>query len=158
VITGLSLGHRELADADHWIRALAPAPEVACTHLVREPYPHVSISLDGLSTPAAADLPAAADFPAAAAAHGVSGRAVVFPGWAGLVGTVTAQTVLTTSAIEEIAVLGGGVLAPDDEIETRDFVRPVFLDRVLTLQVVPVVGGRWAPFEVPYPTPCCAAH
>ena len=154
MITGISLGHRELADADHWIRALAPAPEVACTHLLRAPHPHVAISL----SPAAALPPEATVSPAAAAAHGHSGRAVVFPGWAGLVGTVTAHTVLTTSAIEEIAVLGGGALSPDDEIETRDHVRPVYLDGVLTLQVTPVAGGRWAPFEVPDPTPCCQSH
>ncbi|GAA0812621.1 hypothetical protein [Spirilliplanes yamanashiensis] len=153
--TGLTLGHREPADADHWIRALAPAPEVACTHLLRTPQPHVAISL----SPATDALPPGATAsPAAAAAHGLSGRAVVFPGWAGLVGTVTAHTVLTTSAIEEIAVLGGGTLDPDDEIDTRDHVRPVYLDGVLTLQVTPVAGGRWAPFEVPDPTPCCAGH
>ena len=153
MIIGVDLGHRDLAAADHWIRGLDPAPRSATTHLVRTPSPHVAISLD---TAASVDLPPSAT---AVAAHGTSGRAVLFDGAASLVGTVTAGFILDTTAIEEIAVLGGGALAPDDEIETRDFVRPVYLDGVLTLQVTPVAGGRWAPFEVPNPTPCCGgAH
>ena len=42
---GVSLGHRQLSEADHWILSLASPPALACTHLVKQPYPHVAISL-----------------------------------------------------------------------------------------------------------------
>jgi hypothetical protein len=160
MIVGISLGHRELRQADGWIAALRPVPEHACTHLVRDPYPHVAISLavgpDTVLPEVAPDLrPAAA---AAAAAHGRSGRAVRYPGVDRLVGVVTVAEILGGADIEEIAVLGGGTVGPDDEIVTRDFVRPQWVDGVLTLLVQPTAGGRYVPFEVADPTPCCAAH
>ena len=41
----VSFGHRTLAEADHWIQSLDPAPVLACKHLVSTPYPQVTISL-----------------------------------------------------------------------------------------------------------------
>ena len=41
---------------------------------------------------------------------------------------------------------------------TREFCRPVYEAGALVLLVLPAGPGRVAPFEVPDPTPCCAAH
>ena len=47
---------------------------------------------------------------------------------------------------------------PAQLVDTRDFVRPHWIDGVLTLVTMPAAGDRLAPFEVPNPTPCCADH
>jgi hypothetical protein len=160
MIVGVSLGHHDVAQADRWIQALDPAPGHACTHLVQQPRPHVAVSIavaPGAAAPAsdpAFDVAAAA----AAAAHGVSGRAVRYAGVDRLVGVVTVADVLAVSAIEEIVVVGGGAVDPGDEIATGDFVRPHWVNGVLTLHVTPAAQSRYTPFEVPRPTPCCADH
>jgi len=154
---GVSLGHRELADADHWILSLTPAPVLACTHLVREPFPHVAISLVGgpVPLPATEDsLQSAAD----TAAAGGLGRAVVFPGVEHLIGTLSVAEVLASSAIDEVVVLGGESPAPEMLVATGDFVRPQYRAGRLILTTMPAVDGRLVPFESRNPTPCCAAH
>ena len=55
-------------------------------------------------------------------------------------------------------MLGGGLLPPAAMLLTRDFCRPVYEAGALVLHVLPAGPGRVAPFEVPNPTPCCAAH
>jgi len=202
-VIGVSLGHRELAEADHWILSLLPAPVLACTHLVREPFPHVAISLVGAAStasPATASPatgptttgptttgPAAAVPEAAAggsggslaalpgvdaaleaqpalraaadlAAAGQSGRAVIFPGVASLVGTLSVADVLALSAIDRIEILGGEVPDPDALVETNDFIRPQYRAGQLVLTAMPAADGRLVPFESRTPTPCCAAH
>jgi hypothetical protein len=159
-VVGVDLGHADVARAEHWIRALDPAPVLACTHLVREPYPHVAISLTVAADAALEPTPEALRPVAAAVAagHGSTGRAVVYDGVPHLVGTVSVADLLAWSAVEEVALLGGGAVGPDDLIVTRDFVRPQFHDGVLTLLVAPAVDGTFVPFEVPDPTPCCADH
>ncbi|MDR7278588.1 hypothetical protein [Catenuloplanes atrovinosus] len=164
---GLSLGHATDPDAEHWLSdhlpaALAVPGLVACTHNVPSPYPHVALSF---AAPEHVDLPetdpelrAAADEAAARHRDRVSGRAVIFPGVEALTGTLTAAEILELSAIERVAVLGGADAAPDAVVETRDFVRPLIRSGRLELVLVPIVGGRFAPFEVPNPTPCCADH
>jgi hypothetical protein len=154
-VVGVSLGHRELSEADHWILALDPPPVLACTHLVRAPFPHVAISLVGagpVSSPA--ELRGAADL----AVAGRSGRAVVFPGVEHLTGALTVAAVLAASAIDEIRVLGGEHPDPSTVLETGDFVRPQFQAGRLILTAMPAAGGRLVPFESRHPTPCCAAH
>ncbi|MER5787248.1 hypothetical protein [Streptomyces sp. NPDC001980] len=96
----------------------------------------------------------------AAAAPPASGRAVAYPGVAHLTGTVTVADLLDRTAVERLVVLGApdAELPPDSEVLTQDHVRPEWRDGVLTLALVPAVGGRLAPFEVPNPTPCCADH
>ena len=158
-VHGVSLGHRGLAEADHWIRSLAPPPVLACTHLVRVPFPHVAISLVG-PHPAADAAPSAPELleAAALAATGGSGRAVIFPGVQRLVGVLTVGEVLALSAIDRIEVLGG---EPPDEstpLDTGDFVRPQWRDGELVLTVTPAAGGRLVPFESQHPTACCAGH
>jgi hypothetical protein len=145
---GVSLGPRELAEADHWILALDPPPVWASTHLVRTPDPQVAISVS--TEPAA---PEAAD-----QAAGTGGRAVLFPGSDRLVGVLTVDEVITLSAIDRVEILGGAPAHPTTEIDTRDFVRPHWRAGALVLTTTPAAGGRLVPFESPTPTPCCAGH
>ncbi|MCY1141785.1 hypothetical protein OWR29_27635 [Actinoplanes sp. Pm04-4] len=151
---GVSLGHREVSAADHWILSLDPVPSLACTHLVGSPFPHVAISLVGGFGETPAELQAAAD----EAASGKFGRAVVFGGSSELTGTLTVQEVLDRSAIDRVEVLGSGVADPALKLDTRDFVRPQFRDGELVLVTMPAVGGTLVPFETRDPTPCCADH
>jgi hypothetical protein len=130
------LGHRDVAAAEHWIASLDPAPPLACTHLVREPRPHVTVTLDATD----------------------GGRAVRFPGVDELVGTLPVGEVLARSAIDLVEVLGGGPADPGTLLQTDDFVRPVWRGGELVLVTTPAAGGRLAPFERRHPTPCCAAH
>ncbi|MER7892349.1 hypothetical protein ABTX15_21255 [Micromonospora sp. NPDC094482] len=170
MILGLSLGHRTVREAEHWLAAhvvpLDLADLVACTHLVAAPYPHVALSV---AVPAATDrlaglpstppeLRTAAE--RAAAEHGErrSGRAVRYPGVDRLVGRLTVGEVLANSAIERVVVLGGATAGPELPLDTRDFVRPQWRDGELVLVVMPHHTGAVAPFEVADPTPCCADH
>jgi hypothetical protein len=178
-VVGVSLGHRELSEADHWILSLSPRPVLARTHLVSSPYRHVAISLnaaagsaaagsaaagsaagspDGLRVPASAVTPAELSAAADAAAADQAGRAVLFPGWDALVGILTVEAVLASSAIDRVEVLGGGPASPSAEVDTRDFVRPIYRGGELVLVTTPAAGGRLVPFESPNPTPCCADH
>ena len=95
---------------------------------------------------------------ATARAAGTDGRAVRFPGIELLTGTVPVADVLAGTAIDEVRVLAGGLLPPAAMLLTRDFCRPVYEAGALVLHVLPAGPGRVAPFEVPNPTPCCAAH
>jgi hypothetical protein len=152
---GISLGHRSVAEADHWIRSLGPAPALVCTHLVTEPFRHVAISVD--SPPAYTSAPSLT--PAAAAAGaGRSGRAVIFAGVSELVGELTVSQVLELSAIDRVEVLGGGHAPVSAILDTRDFVRPQFRAGKLVLTTMPASGGVLVPFETRDPTPCCAEH
>jgi hypothetical protein len=159
-VVGVSLGHRELSEADHWILSLTPAPVLACTHLVREPFPHVAVSLVDTSSSRSgvAETPPALQAAADLAAGLESGRAVIFPGAENLIGTLRVADVLALSAIERIDVLGGELAAPEMLLETHDFVRPQYRAGQLVLTAVPSAGGRLVPFEIRHPTPCCAAH
>jgi hypothetical protein len=154
-IVGVSLGHVTLAEADHWIQSLTPAPVLACTHLLSEPYPHVAISLltaHSFETPP--DLAAAAS----TAAAGQFGRAVRFPGVERLTGSLTVSEILQRSSIARVEVLGSGPATPDTVVETGDFVRPQFRNGELILVTTPAAGGTLVPFETRTPTPCCTDH
>jgi hypothetical protein len=153
-VLGVSLGHREVGAADHWILSLDPAPSLACTHLVRTPFPHVAISLVGASASTPTEFQAAAD----EAATGKFGRAVVFPGSPDLTGTLTVGEVLSRSAIDRVEVLGSGPADEALKLDTRDFVRPQFRGDDLVLVTMPAAGGLLVPFETRDPTPCCADH
>ncbi|WP_328466480.1 hypothetical protein OHA21_46370 [Actinoplanes sp. NBC_00393] len=154
-IIGVSLGHRTLAEADHWIQSLQPAPVLACTHLVSVPYPHVAISLLTTSSfRTEPSLAAAAD----AASSGQTGRAVRFPGVERLTGELTVSEILQRSSISRVEVLGSGPADPSTVVETGDFVRPQFRGGELVLVATPAAGGRLVPFERREPTPCCADH
>jgi hypothetical protein len=153
--TGVSLGHREVSAADHWILALDPAPALACTHLVQTPFPHVAISVVAAST---YETPAEFQAGADAARAGKFGRAVIFPGSSGLTGELTVASLLERTAIDRVEVLGSGVAPDDAVVDTRDFVRPQFRGDDLVLMTMPAAGGVLVPFETRDPTPCCADH
>jgi hypothetical protein len=125
-----------LAEADHWLQALEPAPETACTQLVRSPRPHVAVALEAVP----------------------DGRAVLFPGADRLTGVLPVASVLAWSAIDRVEILGGGPADPETLLDTGDFVRPQWRDGELVLIVMPAAGGRLIPFETRDPTPCCAIH
>jgi hypothetical protein len=156
-VLGISLGHADTAAAEHWLASLSPAPLLACTHLVREPRPHVALSLV-FAGPAPTGLGTESAVAAAEHRAGSSGRAVRYPGVDLLVGTLSVAEVLELSAIEKIEVLGGGAADPATLLDTGDFVRPQWRAGVLTLTTTPAAGGRLVPFETRNPTPCCAAH
>jgi hypothetical protein len=163
-----------------------PAGTVACTHLIRTGRPHVAISFDvpggswwdvvaGFAAERSAgaaraalddrrtgpnDLASAAAVAAAEHASRTGGRAVVYPGVGGLIGTVAVADVLSGSAVERLVMLGGqaGEGTGHDRLVTRDHVRPEWRDGVLTLATMPAAAGSVTPFEVPDPTPCCVDH
>ncbi|MFK3983977.1 hypothetical protein ACI2K4_26870 [Micromonospora sp. NPDC050397] len=165
---GFSLGHRDDHEAERWLRDVVlplSLPDLtACTHLVREPYPHVALSFSGLGLESAilpevpVELRDAATAAAAEHATRRSGRAVYFTGVERLVGTVTVGELLAWSAIDRVAVLGGSPAEQETRIQTRDFVRPQWQHGELVLTTQPARGGVLVPFEMPDPTPCCADH
>ncbi|MDG4764857.1 hypothetical protein O7632_12210 [Solwaraspora sp. WMMD406] len=166
IVTGVSFGHADDRTAEHWLHEVvrpAGVPGlVACTHLVRTPRPHVAVSLaapDGLPdnlAASAAEFASAAEVAAAEHRERRSGRAVLYPGVESLVGELSVAELLERSAIEQVTLLGGAQPDEDTRLLTRDFVRPVWINGVLTLIAAPVGAGRIAPFELPDPTPCCA--
>ena len=160
---------------------------VLCTHAVRQGTPHYAATvtlpvlpatLPATMPPIPPPIPAAgwalvdtaevldgdpvlartALGAATARAAGTDGRAVRFPGIELLTGIVPVADVLAGTAIDEVRVLAGGLLPPAAMLLTRDFCRPVYEAGALVLHVLPAGPGRVAPFEVPNPTPCCAAH
>lgn len=172
VHVGLDAGHGTVAEAEHWLDDVLAATGldgvdglVACTHLVRAPWPHVAVSIavpgtevpDGLPE---VPQPLAGPAEQARAEHvaGRSGRASHFPGRDALRGTLTVADLVAASAIDTVVVLGAPPPGPDTVVDTRDFVRPQWRDGRLTLVTTPASDGRIAPFEVPHPTPCCATH
>ncbi|MQA79893.1 MAG: hypothetical protein GEV10_15660 [Streptosporangiales bacterium] len=173
---------RDLAD-----RLGLPDDTLACTHLIRtEDEPHVALSFglppdagdatawttwsdlaraDGVGVAAGArrlgpgHRSDAAAEAAARHAAGRSGRAVLYVGVATLTGTVTVGDMLARTAIDAISVLAHPIEPVEsDLVETRDHVRPEWRDGVLTLTTTAVARDRYAPFEIPDPTPCCADH
>jgi hypothetical protein len=176
-VYGVDTGSRSLREADHLLHDLVDRfrlPVFACTHLIRGLRPHVAVSLDvavpwpDLAVPdaglaSATDRSGPPDLSAAAfealTRHRVSGRAVVFPGSASLTGTVLVGDVLAHSPITRLHVIGGpDQPGTDDVLDTRDHLRPEWQASELVLAVAPAGPGRYAPFEVPNPTPCCADH
>jgi hypothetical protein len=96
----------------------------------------------------------------AAAEHAArrAGRAVLYPGVRRLVGTVTVAELTAKSAIERVLLAGPrhDEPAPDTLVETRSYVRPQWMDGVLTLVAVPAPDGRIAPLEAPEMVPAQA--
>ncbi|WP_199439853.1 hypothetical protein [Umezawaea beigongshangensis] len=84
-------------------------------------------------------------------------RCVRFPGQDALSGVVPAAAIPAESAVDE--VLGVGVrVERDAPVDTRDFLRPVFLDGRLVLLVEPGAGGVLRPVEIADPHQCCGGH
>lgn len=160
-------GLREVRAADRLLLDLArelPLPEgtFGCTHLVRDGRPRVVVSL----TLESAEVAEAVRAVLAGRGHTVTdgvpdavGRAVLYPGYAELTGTVTVGELLTRSAVQRVEVLGApGTPDPETPLVTREFVRPMWRDGTLVLSAMPAANGTLVPFEFPNPTPCCADH
>ncbi|WP_261553907.1 hypothetical protein [Frankia tisae] len=79
------------------------------------------------------------------------GRAVVYPGVSRLRGTVLVETVLGQTAVGRV-VAPAGQAEPrrSDLLRTRNHVRPVWRDGVLTLFAAAERGRVFTPFEVPH--------
>ena len=183
-VIGLDAGSASRADIEHLIvraMGLLVEPVLACTHVVRTPAPHWAASIRSAGPPpTAAGLSAALDGAAVcvlaggsclagpvtgregaeqAAAEllaGRAGRVVVFDGQARLPDVVPVDDLSGLCAIDEVVGLAGTPVA-GRLLHTRGFVRPELVDGRLVLLVRPY-GDDLAPFEVPDPTPCCAAH
>lgn len=177
-VLGVDAGSPTATDAEHQLLGLAAElgvgpGTVLCTHPVRSGTPHYAGTLSwsgelpvvagagaALSSGATGgdpDLAVSALGAARERAARTAGRAVRFPGMELLTGTVPVADLLAGTGIAEVRVLGG-VLPAGARLVTRDFVRPEWQDGRLVLLVLPAGPGLVAPFEVPHPTPCCAAH
>jgi hypothetical protein len=154
-VVGVTLGHPDTRAADHWLSTLDPRPLAASTHMVRTPRPHVALTLTyegdvpDLGPEAAACEEALTD---------PSGRATIFEGSETLTGDLPIATVLSSTAIDRLAILGGGSISPDATLRTGDFVRPQWQNNDLVLTVMPGPAGTLVPFETRNPTPCCSNH
>ncbi|WP_055752177.1 hypothetical protein [Frankia sp. AvcI1] len=82
------------------------------------------------------------------------GRAVVYPGVGRLRGTVLVETVLGQTAVGRVVVpTGQAEPRRSDLLRTRNHVRPVWRDGVLTLVAAAERGRVFTPSEVPHPSP-----
>ncbi|MCM3923972.1 hypothetical protein ND748_20150, partial [Frankia sp. AiPs1] len=82
------------------------------------------------------------------------GRAVVYPGVGRLRGTVLVETVLGQTAVGRVvAPTGQAEPRRSDLLRTRNHVRPVWRDGVLTLVAAAERGRVFTPYEVPHPSP-----
>ncbi|MDT0443761.1 hypothetical protein [Streptomyces johnsoniae] len=158
-----------------------------CTHPLRDPEPRVVLSLtlpddaaarpvfDRLRDGAAgedaagggvaavwgerrAGARAAGAAAGAAAAAAGTGRAVLFPGWRLLTGSLSLGEVFARTAITRAEALGGTVPPASAVLDTRGHVRPEVRDGTLLLRLMPARGGQYVPFEIPDPHPCCGAR
>ncbi|WP_141514539.1 hypothetical protein [Streptomyces zhaozhouensis] len=180
---GLAAGHSRNADADHLLLGLVdelPLSNAALgqTHRVAPGRLGLSLGLPSASLAEAAFglLPEVAprlavagpegvrgperwhaDAVAALAAAPEGGRAVLFPGAAGLPERITVAELLARTAIDAVRVLGGAAVGPEAWVETRGHLRPERLGATLTLRLAPARAG-FVPFEVPDPHPCCGGH
>jgi hypothetical protein len=174
-ILGLDGGSHDVRAAEHLLAEIvaslgADVVLLGCTHLTRTGGPHVALSIELSSAPAADQLPAGLHITGpdsgesaaaeAAKAHQcrTSGRAAWFPGQQHLIGVLPVSELLATSAIDRVVVLGDQPPDPATLIDTRSFVRPLWQNGRLTLHTVQAAHGMLAPFEVENPTPCCAEH
>jgi hypothetical protein len=160
-------GWSTTSEAEHALHATAARlglrPRTACTEFRTAPNRVVvSLELPGLLPAELIELPEFSQ----SSAHGEagltsglsSGRAFIFPGSETLTGVIGVADLLTGSAVEAVLMMGGRPADPQAELDTQDFVRPVYRDGRLVLLTRPGVGDRLLPFEQPNPTPCCADH
>ena len=114
-------------------------------------YPYVGTSFEGPERVMVCGADDPRDLPELA-------RLFVFPGHAGLSGTLAVADVLLLSGIDEVRGLAGTTPSLDDLLDTQGFVRPRSQVGRLVLTVRPAENDRFVPFEQPNPTPCCADH
>lgn len=185
-VVGLDGGTQERDATEHLlltavdqVRGAGAEVPLACTHFVRTPAPHWAASVLVRGRVPELDLPGvsvvAVDeaggtrtdgsqdwaLGAAGAAEQLlsgNGRVVVFDGHDRLPASLPVEDVPALTAIQEVRGVGGTDTA-GHLLHTRGYVRPDLVDGRLVLHVRPFgEDGNVAPFEVPNPTPCCAAH
>ena len=129
-------GHRDRHEAEHFALELASDATLLCTHVVREPSPHHAVSFE-LNGPAGFEELRERD----------GGRAFRFPGQDALRGSMPVRELVSLSAIDR--VVGVGCTVTDDTVvDTRDYLRPVYADGLLTLHITPAAAGSVVPLEV----------
>ena len=75
------------------------------------------------------------------------GRAFRFPGQDAVRGSLPVRDIVALSAIDR--VVGVGCTVTDNTVvDTRDYLRPVYADGLLTLHVTPAAAGTAVPLEV----------
>ena len=160
-------GWSTTSEAEHALHAVAARlglrPRTACTEFRTGPN-RVVVSLE-LPGPLPAELIELPEFSESSApgrpglTSGLtSGRAFIFPGSTELTGVIAVADLLAASAVEAVLMMGGRAADPQAELDTQDFVRPVYRDGRLVLLTRPGADDRLLPFEQPNPTPCCADH
>ncbi|WP_049580894.1 hypothetical protein [Streptomyces sp. SBT349] len=157
---------RTTRDADHLLHRLAdvlPLPEgaYALTHPVADPEPRLALCLavaEDVADAVEGRLRAAGEEPTDLPEGPAVRRAVVFPGWRALTGSLTLGELFAGTAIARAEALGGVVPPEDAVLDTRGHVRPEWRDGELLLRLMPVRGGGYVPFEIPDPHPCCGTH
>jgi len=168
---GLDAGHEDLDETEHAASVLADTLGLAdevCTHGTWAPgrpdelraLAEGALVFEGRDR--AVEIGGAAGRSgarAAIAAHAAAtgGRAVTFAGQEMLVGALSVEEILATSAIDEVRPLGAD-LVPGALIETRGYLRPQYMAGLLTLVVTPAEGGRLQPFELEHVHQCCGGH
>ncbi len=129
-------GHRDRHEAEHFALSLAPGSSLLCTHVVREPSPHHAVWFE-LSEPL--------DYAEVQDLEG--GRAFRFPGQDSLRGALPVRDLVALSAIDRVVGIGCTV-TDDTVVDTRNYIRPVYTDGLLTLHVTPAAAGSVVPLEV----------
>jgi len=116
-------------------------------------------SADDQADHQADDASAPARTALAEAGSGSAGRAVRFPGSAGVTGRVTVADLVARTGIDEVRGLYGPV-ADGDVVETgpNGFLRPIWHGGQLVLLVEPTAGGVLKPFEIESPHQCCGGE
>jgi hypothetical protein len=166
---------------------LAEQASFICTHVVRDPEAHYAGSLKLETHPAPRRLAALAAAAARAGysavaigeggeatrlgpdarwdgaaqvarlkAAGEEGRAIRFVGQAACGGVRSVREIVASSAVDRVEGLGSAV-TPASLVDTCDFLRPLLRAGELVLVVTPLADGRFRPFEIASPHPCCDA-
>ncbi|WP_153534213.1 hypothetical protein [Actinomadura macrotermitis] len=168
----MNTGRRDRAALESLVLEVVPDPLLFCTHPVRDGHAHHAASVElvpeaaeraaqaflarGATVALADELRGPAEHARGAAlalaAHRRTGRAVRFPGQHLLRGTLTVEQALATGAVDRIESLGGP-LPPGTLLVTHDFVRPVFREGELVLEVTPAAKGV-IPFELEHQDIC----
>ncbi|WP_299954811.1 hypothetical protein [uncultured Modestobacter sp.] len=172
-----------LAAVDEALAGSGAGAELVCTHVDRSgPAPRVGVSLrltgepadpaatraalaDALGGPVVAGDPGEdADEGSTAPARvaldeagaGTAGRAVRFPGSAGVTGRISVADLIAATAIERVNGIGVEPTG-SDVVETgpNGFLRPTHSGGQLTLLVERAAGGVLQPFEIEDPHVCC---
>ena len=94
---------------------------------------------------------------AAGSRDALFGRALRFPGQHRLLGVLSVEEIISSSAITKVTG-SGWPIAAGDLVDTRGFVRPIFENGSLVLRVGPAARGLFIPNEIAEPRECCSGR